>query len=60
MTNELGITNVKSVHNFNWKKIYVQNSQLVSQTTDISAFHSKLTSHRLVLKVLSVWKKHCL
>lgn len=30
------------------------------KTTDISAFHSKLASHRIVLKVLSVFKKHCL
>lgn len=35
----------------------VQNSHLVSQTTDISVFHSKLASHKLVLKVLSVLKK---
>lgn len=50
---------MKSVGNYSWEeKNYIQDPQLVPQTTAISAFHSELISHRLVLKVtLSVAPK---
>lgn len=46
MTNKLGIINAKPIGNFEKKSI--QDLMLTPQTA--AAFHSKLVSHRLVLK----------